>query len=239
MPATRHDLRQADEMRSVKITPHANHFAEGSCLVEFGLTKVLITASVEEQLPIFLRGGKKGWVTAEYAMLPRATLTRTEREKQLRDGRVKEIQRMIGRNLRAATNLSLLGERQIKIDCDVLTADGGTRTAALSGAWVALRLACAGLQKKSIITTMPLEYQVAGVSVALVDGKPLLDVNYKEDAAASLDSNFVIASDGKLLELQLSAESSPFGDSDVMAMLQLARKGAAVIFAAQIKAINT
>ena len=234
----RHDGRQPDEMRPIVITPHASRFAEGSCLVEFGLTRVLVTASVEEQLPPFLRGGKKGWVTAEYAMLPRATQNRLDRERQLRDGRVKEIQRMIGRCLRSATDLLLLGERQIKIDCDVISADGGTRTAALSGAWVALHLACSGLIKQGVITANPLKYQLAAVSVALVAGQPLLDVDYAEDSKASLDGNFVIASDGKILELQLSAEQAPFVDDEMMAMLALARQGVAVIFAEQTKAIT-
>ena len=233
----RPDNRLPGEMRPIVITPNASRFAEGSCLVEFGLTRVLVTASVEEQLPPFLRGGKKGWVTAEYAMLPRATQNRLDRERQLRDGRVKEIQRMIGRCLRSATNLHALGERQIKIDCDVLSADGGTRTAALSGAWVALHLATAGLVKQGLITADPLTYQLAAVSVALVKGKPLLDVSYIEDSNASLDGNFVIASDGKLLELQLSAEQEPFADDDITAMLALARRGVAVIFAEQKRAI--
>ncbi len=234
---TRHDKRQPNEMRAIHITPDVSRFAEGSCMVEFGFTKVLVTASVEEQLPPFLRGGKKGWVTAEYAMLPRATENRTERERQLRDGRVKEIQRMIGRSLRSATNLVALGERQVKIDCDVLSADGGTRTAALSGAWVALHLACQGLIKKGLIKTNPLQYQLAAVSVALVKGVPLLDVDYAEDSTASLDGNFVITTTNKLLELQLSAEQEPFADEDLLAMLALARQGVAVIFAEQNKAI--
>ncbi|MDI9313239.1 MAG: ribonuclease PH [Hydrotalea sp.] len=236
--AKRNDGRQPHDMRPIIITPNASRFAEGSCLVEFGLTRVLVTASVEEQLPPFLRGGKKGWVTAEYAMLPRATQNRLDRERQLRDGRVKEIQRMIGRCLRSATDLVALGERQVKIDCDVISADGGTRTAALSGAWVALHVACSGLVKQGLIAANPLKYQLAAVSVALVNGRPLLDVDYSEDSNASLDGNFVIASDGKLLELQLSAEQSPFVDDDMLAMLALARQGVAVIFAAQNKAIG-
>lgn len=235
--ALRADNRRADEMRPIVITPHASRFAEGSCLIEFGLTRVLVTATVEEQVPPFLRGSKKGWVTAEYAMLPRATENRLDRERQLRDGRAKEIQRMIGRCLRASIDLQKLGERQIKIDCDVLSADGGTRTASLSGAWVAMALAVQHLRAVGLLTASPMKYQLAAVSVALVDQQPLLDVDYNEDANSSADGTFVITDGDKLLELQLAAERAAFSDDDVTAMLGLARRGVVAIFTKQNEAL--
>ena len=196
--------RAPDQMRELSFEPGFTRHAEGSCLVSFGDTRVLVTASVEDKVPPFLRGKGQGWVTAEYGMLPRATHTRGNREaaRGKQSGRTQEIQRLIGRSLRAVVDLKLLGERQITVDCDVIQADGGTRTAAISGAWVALRLAVDGLKLKKD----PIVKQVAAVSCGIHDGQAVLDLDYVEDSAAGCDGNFVLTSDGAIVEAQVTAE---------------------------------
>ena len=230
--------RAPDAMRRVELIPHFNAHAEGSCLVKFGDTHVLVTASVEERLPPWLRGKGEGWVTAEYGMLPRATHTRGQREaaKGKQSGRTQEIQRLIGRSLRAVTDLKLLGERQITLDCDVLQADGGTRTASISGAWVALRLAIDGIMKKNGLTIDPLVAQVAAVSCGVHGGNVVLDLDYIEDSGAGTDGNFVLTSGGGLVEVQATAEGATYNEEALLRMLRLARIGCAEIFAAQLVA---
>jgi ribonuclease PH len=230
--------RAPDAMRRVELIPGFNAHAEGSCLVKFGDTHVLVTASVEERLPPWLRGKGEGWVTAEYGMLPRATHTRGQREaaKGKQSGRTQEIQRLIGRSLRAVTDLKLLGERQITLDCDVLQADGGTRTASISGAWVALRLAIDGIMKKNALTIDPLTSQVAAVSCGVHDGNVVLDLDYIEDSGAGTDGNFVLTSTGGLVEIQATAEGATYDEEALLRMLRLARIGCAEIFAAQLVA---
>jgi ribonuclease PH len=224
----RHDGRSPDQLRPVTISRGFSRYAEGSVLVEFGQTRVICTASVEEGVPPFLRGKGGGWVTAEYSMLPRATLTRSSRESSRGKvgGRTHEIQRLIGRSLRAVTDLSLLGERSILIDCDVIQADGGTRTAAITGACVALADACIWLQQKGAIELSPLKELLAAVSVGIVDGVPLLDLNYQEDSSAEVDMNFVITSSGKFVEVQGTAEAEPFTMEQLDRMRELAMAGA-------------
>ena len=230
--------RAPDAMRRVELIPHFSTHAEGSCLVKFGDTHVLVTASVEERLPPWLRGKGEGWVTAEYGMLPRATHTRGQREaaKGKQSGRTQEIQRLIGRSLRAVTDLKLLGERQITLDCDVLQADGGTRTASISGAWVALRLAIDGIMKKNGLTIDPLVAQVAAVSCGVHGGNVVLDLDYIEDSGAGTDGNFVLTSGGGLVEVQATAEGATYDEEALLRMLRLARIGCAEIFAAQLVA---
>ncbi|MGI4877804.1 MAG: ribonuclease PH [Janthinobacterium lividum] len=230
--------RAPDQMRRVELIPGFNVHAEGSCLVKFGDTHVLVTASVEERLPPWLRGKGEGWVTAEYGMLPRATHTRGQREaaKGKQSGRTQEIQRLIGRSLRAVTDLKLLGERQITLDCDVLQADGGTRTASISGAWVALRLAIDGIMKKNASLADPLTRQVAAVSCGFHAGTAVLDLDYPEDSTAETDANFVLTSNGGLVEVQATAEGAAFDEEGLLRMLRLARIGCAEIFAAQLVA---
>ena len=232
--------RSPDRMRDLRIEAGFNPYAEGSCLVCFGNTHVLVTASVEERLPPWLRGGGKGWVTAEYGMLPRSTHTRSSREaaRGKQSGRTQEIQRLIGRSLRAVTDLSALGERQITLDCDVLQADGGTRTAAISGAWVALRLALDHLHKETPFAADPLPAQVAAVSCGIFDGAPVLDLDYAEDSNAGTDGNFVLTSAGQLVEVQASAEGAPFDEEVLLRLLRLARIGCDEIFAAQRRAVG-
>ena len=228
--------RTLDQMRAITMTPGFSAHAEGSCLVQFGQTHVLVTASVEERVPPFLRGKGSGWVTAEYGMLPRATHTRGSREaaKGKQSGRTQEIQRLIGRSLRAVTDLKALGERQITLDCDVLQADGGTRTAAISGAWVALRLALDGLR----LEADPLPTQVAAVSCGVHDGAAVLDLDYAEDSNAGTDGNFVLTSSGNLIEVQATAEGAPFDEETLLGLLRLARIGCGEIFAAQRAAVG-
>lgn len=227
--------RTPDQMRPIEMIPGFSTHAEGSCLVKFGRTHVLVTASVEERLPPWLRGAGKGWVTAEYGMLPRATHTRGSREaaKGKQSGRTQEIQRLIGRSLRAVTDLVALGERQITLDCDVLQADGGTRTAAISGAWVALRLALDKIHSQTPFETDPLASQVGAVSCGVYQGTPVLDLDYDEDSAADTDANFVLTGSGGLVELQATAEGAPYDEETLLRMLRLARIGCADIFAAQ------
>ncbi|GAA0446129.1 MULTISPECIES: ribonuclease PH [Sphingomonas] len=230
--------RAPDEMRAISIQPNFTRHAEGSVLIGFGETKVLVTASVEERVPPFLRGKGEGWVTAEYGMLPRATHTRGSREaaKGKQSGRTQEIQRLIGRSLRAVCDLKALGERQITIDCDVIQADGGTRTASISGAWVALRLAVDGLMAAGKLTADPITRQVAAVSCGIYEGTPVLDLDYPEDSAADADANFVLTSDGNIAEVQATAEGACYDEEALLRLLRLARIGCGEIFAAQLKA---
>ncbi len=204
--------RAPDEMRPVALEPGVAKYAEGSCLARFGDTHVLCTATVEDRPPRFLRDTGRGWVTAEYGMLPRSTHTRTDREatRGRQSGRTLEIQRLIGRSLRAVTDLAAMGERQIRIDCDVLQADGGTRTAAITGAWVALRLAFAGLVEHEILPAIPLTDQVAAVSCGLYAGAAVCDLDYAEDSAAEADANFVLTGSGDIVEIQCTAEARAF-----------------------------
>ncbi|RHW16599.1 ribonuclease PH [Sphingomonas gilva] len=228
--------RAPDQMRAITIEPRYTRHAEGSCLIGFGDTKVLVTASVEERVPPWLRGKGQGWVTAEYGMLPRATHTRGNREaaKGKQSGRTQEIQRLIGRSLRAVTDLKLLGERQITLDCDVIQADGGTRTAAISGAWVALRMAIDGLA----LEADPIVQQVAAVSCGIHQGTPVLDLDYEEDSAAETDANFVILGDNRMAEVQATAEGACFEEEELLRLLRLARIGCNAIFAEQLKAVG-
>ena len=223
----RNAARAADQMRAVSLVPGYAKYAEGSCLAKFGDTHVLVTASLEETAPSFLRGSGKGWVTAEYGMLPRATLERTKREAATgkQSGRTQEIQRLIGRSLRAVVDLTALGERQIVIDCDVLQADGGTRTAAVTGGFVALAQCVAFMKKTGMATKPVLKDHVAAVSCGIVKGTPLLDLEYSEDSTAETDANFVITGSGGLVEIQGTAEGAPFSDEELAALMALARKG--------------
>jgi ribonuclease PH len=220
-------------MRAITIETGFTRHAEGSCLIGFGDTRVLVTASVEERVPPFLRGKGKGWVTAEYGMLPRATHTRGNREaaKGKQSGRTQEIQRLIGRSLRAVVDLEKLGERQITLDCDVLQADGGTRTAAISGAWVALRLAVDGLLKKELLLADPIVQQVAAISCGIYEGTPVLDLDYIEDSNAHADANFVLTGDGKIAEAQATAEGATYDEEALLRLLRLARIGCSDIYA--------
>ncbi|OGU17823.1 MAG: ribonuclease PH [Geobacteraceae bacterium GWC2_53_11] len=231
----RNDGRSAATLRPVKITRNFTKHAEGSVLIEFGDTKVLCTASVEESVPPFLRGKGTGWVTAEYAMLPRATHTRSSREaaKGKQTGRTLEIQRLIGRSLRAVTDLGKLGERSIYIDCDVIQADGGTRTASITGAYVALVDALTTLKVKGLLAEIPLKEAVAAVSVGIVGGEALLDLNYLEDSSAEVDMNFVITSSGRFVEVQGTAEAEPFTSAEMDTMRDLALEGVQQLFAFQ------
>jgi ribonuclease PH len=232
--------RAPDQMRSITIEPAFTKHAEGSVLVSFGDTKVLVTASVEERVPPFLRGKGEGWVTAEYGMLPRATHTRSNREaaKGKQSGRTQEIQRLIGRSLRAVVDMKLLGERQITIDCDVIQADGGTRTASISGAWVALRLAVDTLIAAGKIEKDPIEQQVAAISCGIYQGTPVLDLDYDEDSNAGADGNFVLLSNGNIAEAQATAEGETYDEEALLRLLRLARIGCTVIFAEQLKAVG-
>jgi len=237
MTYTRHDGRAVDQIRNSKITPNISPYAEGSALIEVGGTKVICTASVEDKVPMFLRNKGLGWVTAEYAMLPRATNTRTQRETQRPSGRTQEIQRLIGRSLRAIVDTKLLGERQIYIDCDVIQADGGTRCASITGAYVALALACRKLMKNNIIKTSPIVSEVAAVSVGILDGTPILDLAYKEDSTAEVDMNVVCTGTGKFIELQGTAEREPFSREQMDQMLILADTGINKLFEIQRNAL--
>ncbi|WP_043345834.1 ribonuclease PH [Methylobacterium sp. B1] len=231
--------RAADELRPVSLERAVSRYAEGSCLVSFGNTRVLCTASLEERSPPWLRGSGKGWVTAEYAMLPRATHERTRREvgSGKPSGRTQEIQRLIGRSLRAVTNLPAMGERQVTIDCDVIQADGGTRTAAITGAWVALHDCFAWMRTRSIISVDPLRDHVAAVSCGLYKGMPVLDLDYAEDSAAETDANFVLTGRGGIVEVQGTAEMEPFTQEQLLELLGLARAGTKRLVALQREAI--
>jgi ribonuclease PH len=223
----RRSNRAPDQMRAVSLTPGFSRHAEGSCLVKFGDTHVLVTASLEEKAPPFLKGTGKGWVTAEYGMLPRSTHDRMRREAAAgkQSGRTQEIQRLVGRSLRAVCDLAALGERQITIDCDVLQADGGTRTAAITGGFVALSQ-CVGFMKKTGLMTAPIiKDHVAAISCGIVQGQPLLDLDYEEDSTAETDANFVLTGSGGLVEIQGTAEGAPFTEEQLVTLLKLARKG--------------
>lgn len=223
----RSDNRTPEQLRPVKIVPDFISTAEGSVLIEVGNTRVICTASVEEAVPIFLRNSGKGWISSEYGMLPRATLTRTAREsaKGRPNGRTQEIQRLIGRSLRAVTDLSRLGERTIWIDCDVIQADGGTRTASITGAFVALGLALQRLAQAGTLKAAPIKDYVAAISIGIVDGEVLLDLNYEEDSRADVDMNFVMTASNKIAELQATAEHQVFDDAQLGNMISLARQG--------------
>ncbi len=239
MTSLRPDGRQPDHMRQVRITPNYLAHAEGSALIEMGQTIVLCAVSVENRLPPFLRGSGSGWVTAEYGMLPRSTNTRSPREAALgRVGaRTHEVQRIIGRSLRAVTKLDLLGERTLTVDCDVIQADGGTRTAAITGAYVALRQACELLLQREDIASMPLRCPVAATSAGVVDGVPMLDLCYDEDARAEVDFNAVMTADGELVEVQGTGESHPFSRQAMNELLNLAETGIRRLFEAQKSAL--
>ena len=230
--------RTPETLRAVTLETGVNRYAEGSCLVSFGHTKVLVTASLEEGVPPFLRGRGQGWVTAEYGMLPRATHTRGRREaaQGKQSGRTQEIQRLIGRSLRAVVDMKALGERQISIDCDVVQADGGTRTASVTGAWVALRLATKYMLDEGLITKDPILDQVAAVSCGVFNGTPVLDLDYEEDSNAEADSNFVLTGSGDIVEIQATGEKRGFSEAEFEAMFRLARKGIGVLCVLQRQA---
>ena len=219
--------RLADALRTVTIETGVNRYAEGSCLIGFGHTKVLITASLEEGVPGFLRGKGQGWVTAEYGMLPRATHTRGRREaaQGKQSGRTQEIQRLIGRSLRAVVDMKALGERQISLDCDVIQADGGTRTASVTGAWVALRLATRYLLDEGVIAQDPILDQVAAISCGVFENTPVLDLDYEEDSNAEADANFVLTGAGDIVEIQATGEKRGFSEAEFEALFSLAKKG--------------
>jgi ribonuclease PH len=239
MSYERLDKRTYDQIRNTKITPNISPYAEGSALIEVGGTKVICTASVEDRVPMFMRNKGLGWVTAEYAMLPRATNTRTQREVQRGpSGRTQEIQRLIGRSLRAVVDTKLLGERQIFLDCDVIQADGGTRCASITGAYVALALACRKLVKQGTVKTSPILSEVAAVSVGIIEGTTILDLAYAEDSNADVDMNIVCTGSGKFIELQGTAEREPFSREQMDEMLVLAEKGINELFQIQRNALS-
>jgi ribonuclease PH len=231
--------RRADEMRIVALERGVSRHAEGSCLVKFGHTEVLCTATVEEKVPPWMKGLGQGWITAEYGMLPRATGERTRREAAAgkQSGRSLEIQRLIGRSLRAVTDLKLLGERQILVDCDVIQADGGTRTAAITGGWVALHGSIDWLLQRQLLRASPLRTTVAAVSCGIVGAVPVLDLDYEEDSGAETDANFVLTGDGGIVEIQGTAEGAPFSEASFLELLRLARKGIGELVALQERAV--
>jgi ribonuclease PH len=232
--------RTPDALREISLTIGFSRHAEGSCLIRMGGTEVLCAASVETRVPPFLRNTGLGWVTAEYGMLPRATHTRGDREaaRGKQSGRTQEIQRLIGRSLRAVVDRSAMGEMSITLDCDVLNADGGTRCAAITGAWVALSLAFRHLVKMNVIKTMPLTGQVAAVSCGIIGGTSVLDLDYEEDSSADADANFVLTGTGGIVEIQGTAEKTPFSDAQFLELLALARKGTDGLFALQRDALE-
>ncbi len=231
----RSDKRTPEQMRPVNIVPDFISMAEGSALIEIGDTRVVCTASVEESVPAWLRNSGKGWLTSEYGMLPRSTLTRTPRDisRGRLNGRSSEIQRLIGRSLRAVTDLTRLGERTIWLDCDVLQADGGTRTASITGAFVALGLAMTKLVEAGTLTAAPLRDYLAAISVGIVDGEIMLDLSYEEDSRAEVDMNFVMTGGKKIVEVQATAEQRPFDDAQLQRMIELARRGVELLIAKQ------
>ena len=232
--------RADNALRTVSLEPSVSLHAEGSCFAKFGNTHVFCTASIDERVPPFLRNSGKGWVTAEYGMLPRSTHSRIDREaaRGKQGGRTQEIQRLIGRSLRAVTDLNTLGERQIKIDCDVIQADGGTRTAAITGAWVALRTACERLLLAGAITKSPLTGQVAAISCGIYQGKTILDLDYDEDSTAEIDANFILTADGELVEVQATGEEHPFSRDNLNEMLDMAESGCSKLFDLQQNAVQ-
>ena len=219
--------RQPDELRTISLERGVVKYAEGSCFVKFGDTHVLVTATLEDRLPPWLKGQARGWVTAEYGMLPRATSERTRREAAAgkQSGRSIEIQRLIGRSLRAVLDLPALGERQITIDCDVIQADGGTRTAAITGAWVALHDCLSWMKTRQMVTAEPLRDHVAAISCGICQGTPVLDLDYAEDSEADTDANFIITGGGRIVEVQATAEKIPFSEEQFLNLLALAKKG--------------
>jgi ribonuclease PH len=237
----RSDNRAPDQLRPVLITPEFIKTAEGSALIEIGNTRVICTASIEDTVPAFLRNSGKGWISSEYSMLPRSTLTRTPREvsKGCASGRTHEIQRLIGRSLRAVADLQQLGERTIWIDCDVIQADGGTRTASITGAFVALGLALQKLVDAGTLSAVPLRDFIAAISVGIVDGEVLLDLAYEEDSRADVDMNFVMTAGHKMVEVQATAEHHPFDDQQLQSMLAYARKGVDALIAKQQGILST
>ena len=237
--AARPSGRAPDALRPVSLETGANRYAEGSCLVSFGHTRVLVTASLEESVPGFLRGRGQGWVTAEYGMLPRATHTRGRREaaEGRQSGRSQEIQRLIGRSLRAVTDLKALGERQITLDCDVIQADGGTRTAAITGGWVALALATRWLRDEGVIDADPIRDHVAAISCGVCQDTPVLDLDYEEDSTAEADANFVLTGAGDIVEIQATGERRGFTRDEFEALFSLAQKGIAELVALQKEAL--
>ncbi|ALL14810.1 ribonuclease PH [Caulobacter henricii] len=232
--------RAPDQLRAVTLETGVNRYAEGSCLIGFGHTKVLVTASIEESIPGWMRGKGQGWVTAEYGMLPRATHTRGRREAAAgkQTGRTQEIQRLIGRSLRAVVDLKALGERQITLDCDVVQADGGTRTAAITGAWVALRLATQYLLDEGVLKADPIIGQVAAVSCGVFNNVPVLDLDYEEDSNAEADSNFVLTEGGDIVEIQATGEKRGFTRAEFESLYGLAEKGIGELFAFQKAAVG-
>ena len=238
--AMRPSERASDALRAVTLETAVNRYAEGSCLVSFGHTRVLVTASLEEGVPPFLRGRGQGWVTAEYGMLPRATHTRGRREaaQGKQSGRTQEIQRLVGRSLRAVVDLKALGERQITVDCDVVQADGGTRTAAITGGWVALKLATRHLMEEGVIAREPILDHVAAVSCGLFEGTPVLDLDYEEDSNAEADANFVLTGAGDIVEIQATGEKRGFTQGEFEALFELARDGIASLITLQAAAVG-
>lgn len=238
--STRPSGRASDAMRAIQLETGVSRYAEGSCLARFGHTHVLITASVEPGVPGWLKGQGRGWVTAEYGMLPRATHTRGRREaaQGKQSGRTQEIQRLIGRSLRSVVDLTALGERTVTLDCDVIQADGGTRTAAITGAWVALASALSYLRAEGVLKTDPIRARVAAISCGVFDGAPVLDLDYAEDSRAEVDANFVMTDAGGLIEIQATGEGRPFSDAEFAAMMAHARAGCADLFALQAAALK-
>lgn len=237
---TRVDNRSAIEIRPTRLTPDFLHHAEGSVLIEIGLTRIVCAASLEERVPSFLRNSGKGWITSEYGMIPRATSTRTTREAAAGrvGGRTQEIQRLIGRSLRSVTNLEELGERTIWIDCDVIQADGGTRTASITGGFIALVLALERIREKELIKTIPVQDYVAAISVGVVDGNPMLDLAYEEDSRADVDMNIVKTGAGKFIEVQGTAEGAPFDRDALNRLLELAETGIQEMISLQRKIVG-
>ncbi len=232
------DGRLANQTRKITITPNVNDYAEGSCAVHCGKTHLLITATVEDGVPTFLKKSGRGWVTAEYGMLPRSTDKRLDRARTIDDGRVKEIQRLIGRSLRAIVDFHKLGERQIKLDCDVLFADGGTRTAAINGAFVALQLACNHLLKNGVISENPIKHGLVAISAGVVKGECMLDLCYEEDSKAELDGNFVMADNGNLIEIQMTAEMGNFDNKTMNKLVKMAQSSVGKISKIQQKSLQ-
>jgi ribonuclease PH len=233
------DGRAPNEVRKVKIQPDVSQFAEGSLRIEFGNTHVICTASVEGTMPKWLQGLGQGWVTAEYGMLPRSTHSRTKREKSMTGGRTQEISRLIGRSLRAALDLKKLGEKQIIIDCDVIQADGGTRTAAVTGGFVALAMALKTLEERGELKNNPMKQYVSAVSIGLKNNEALLDLCYEEDSAVDTDMNFVMTGDGNFVEIQGTAETRTFSEKDLLKMVELARKGCRELFQIQSEFVSS
>lgn len=232
--------RAPDQMRDIALETAVSRYAEGSCLAKFGQTHVLCTASVEQGVPGWLKGQGRGWVTGEYGMLPRATHTRGRREaaQGKQSGRTQEIQRLIGRSLRSVVDLKALGDRTITLDCDVIQADGGTRTAAITGAWVALAKACAYLVEEKVIKENPITGQVAAISCGVFEGAAVLDIDYAEDSNAEVDCNFIMAGDGRIIEIQATGEKRPFAEDEFAEMMRLAKLGCNQLFALQRAAVG-